>query len=154
MTGVLGSSTWVGTASPIFCELCSAMVYARVPLFSNPVCGRRLLADSCCAVEHFVEVSWLLLLPSLLLLLPPLLLPPLLLLLPSLLLLLLPGAPSPAQEWREGVVKVQRPGLKDLFDIDLKNIRWGCVSCSLQLLMDPGSTTWPRTPTHLVLLHC
>lgn len=23
------------------------------------------------------------------------------------------------------VVKVQRPGLKDLFDIDLKNIRWG-----------------------------
>jgi hypothetical protein len=23
------------------------------------------------------------------------------------------------------VVKVQRPGLKELFDIDLKNIRWG-----------------------------
>ena len=23
------------------------------------------------------------------------------------------------------MVKVQRPGLKELFDIDLKNIRWG-----------------------------
>lgn len=26
------------------------------------------------------------------------------------------------------VVKVQRPGLKDLFDIDLKNIRWVCAA--------------------------
>lgn len=27
---------------------------------------------------------------------------------------------------REVVIKVQRPGLKDLFDIDLKNLRVGC----------------------------
>jgi hypothetical protein len=27
---------------------------------------------------------------------------------------------------QEVVIKVQRPGLKDLFDIDLKNLRVGC----------------------------
>jgi predicted unusual protein kinase regulating ubiquinone biosynthesis (AarF/ABC1/UbiB family) len=29
------------------------------------------------------------------------------------------------QSGEKVVVKVQRPGLKELFDIDLKNIRWG-----------------------------
>lgn len=34
---------------------------------------------------------------------------------------------------QELVVKVQRPGLKDLFDIDLKNLR---VGCKLALMFD------------------
>jgi hypothetical protein len=37
------------------------------------------------------------------------------------------------------VVKVQRPGLKDLFDIDLKNIRWAAVAAATMRLDNRSS---------------
>jgi predicted unusual protein kinase regulating ubiquinone biosynthesis (AarF/ABC1/UbiB family) len=33
---------------------------------------------------------------------------------------------------QEVVIKVQRPGLKELFDIDLKNLRVGCFIIFIQ----------------------
>ena len=45
-------------------------------------------------------------------------------LLPALPCLLCPALPPPPQvKGQKVVVKVQRPGLKELFDIDLKNVR-------------------------------
>lgn len=38
---------------------------------------------------------------------------------------------------QEIVVKVQRPGLKDLFDIDLKNLRVGLKSLALMFYIIP-----------------